>query len=68
MYDYRVEMEHLDESPLTLSDQTPFIVQRFEKLISQIQSGTRPSTFQGVSISAIMNNILILFVRSVQLL
>jgi len=64
MYDYRVQMEHLDEFPLTLSDQTLFIVQRFEKLISQIRSGIRLSTFQGVSISAIMNNLWILFVRS----
>jgi len=54
----------LDEFPLTLSDQTLFIVQRFEKLISQIRSGIRLSTFQGVSISAIMNNLWILFVRS----
>jgi len=64
MYDYRVQMEHLDEFPLTLSDQTLFIVQRFEKLISQIRSGIRLSTFQGVSISVIMNNLWILFVRS----
>jgi len=64
MYDYRVQMEHLDEFPLTLSDQTLFIVQRFEKLISQIRSGIRLPTFQGVSISAIMNNLWILFVRS----
>jgi len=64
MYDYRVQMEHLDEFPLTLSDQTLFMVQRFEKLISQIRSGIRLSTFQGVSISAIMNNLWILFVRS----
>ena len=64
MYDYRVQMEHLDEFPLTLSDQTLFMVQRFEKLISQIRSGIRLSTFQGVSISVIMNNLWILFVRS----